>query len=870
MSKNVQGVVLCLLLVLPLLIVVVRLPVVSANVVDDALTLAKAYLDRSYQSLNSTRAVMRDMPGLPLGLQDVNNSHWYCPAKATRAVAGPPVSYGVQFGYYGGCTIDVLANGYDNNVTQLKYGWDTEEDSTYDGVVTDVNMTFSSGPDVYVYVKCVSKAESDTFRLWLNDSSLLYPVVVGATASAHKSYGWFTARFVVRHGTKIAANMYKVLGETSKAQKLYDMWYNSSFGMDAYDALWNCSNTYDDYQWDVVNSEYSPWASCGDLIMPDYRCWGNITWAHPVNGSGVVAVPYRSQLHNPFAFIYCFSDDVDFELLLGLSFWETGWTFKLNWLNHLLNKYGYTADAAALLKSVPWNGIGINTEDLAGITIHMYSCYVTYLLATYLRALSRAYELTQDVSIGARADDVAGRLLGLQVKANGKIYVVDATGSHTLTRPDHVGGFLCGYKWGGGWEFSSAPFWFAEAAFWFMSESYLYYRDLSEYSSMGWTNHETTLFSFAGLWYYKRLNRTPTNYDTSGQSLSMFGVTPSVEASEQGTREYYFSDWSLRCIVAGSIYGQTWVRPTYRWTVNIADHPTTHFAVHLSFYVHVDIGTDGNSLNVTTKLKYVNETLISKSSYKPLDGTGAGEWWFNYDNMSQVNSLSVGSYYLDLSFEFNAGYGGNLYVGYSGSGGVFTEPMTVKAFGWSADFPVACVRTRRDGWFYCPHYLKTLDWLQVFNYYNSSSHEGDCRGAVLSGYPDQVSDGVVDVEDYSWISSKYGKLEYSSGWSYMADVVPDGVCDVSDLSVTVNNYGHTGCIEHTNVTGLGFRFGCVLPNGTSVYIVRIVNAAGWVQVPEGFQNFTVYISPNGPFNSAHVRGVQVAFHGRTPYDAGLP
>jgi len=51
---------------------------------QNALTWAKAYLDRSYAELNSTHAAMRDLLGLPFTLHNVAEDKWLCPAKKTR------------------------------------------------------------------------------------------------------------------------------------------------------------------------------------------------------------------------------------------------------------------------------------------------------------------------------------------------------------------------------------------------------------------------------------------------------------------------------------------------------------------------------------------------------------------------------------------------------------------------------------------------------------------------------------------------------------------------------------------------------------------------------------------------------------------
>jgi hypothetical protein len=694
---------------------IISVPEVNATQedLDNALTWAKAYLDRSYTEFNSTYAAMRDMPGLPFVMQDVSDNKWMCPAKATQAVQDG--NDGPDWAYFGGCGIDVIDWGYDSDTLKLRYRWDTECDSTFDGVVMYVELVTLDNVNMMCYAIIEAKNDADHCALWFDNETVIDPVALYAHFTVTHAYGWFTTRFVVRHGTKIAANMYNALGDTDKAEKLLNMWYGSGYTEDTYDGVWGASNTYDDYEWDTGLGgmlQVLPWTACEHIVIPDYEIWGNIPWFQMGQDSTEHSgIPYRSQLQNLAVRILGFETGPP--IISSASWWACGFTYKMAWACHLLNKYGVgdwvdnstkksmIDEAKKLVDDVSWNGYGINCETMrvgpSLVSLYQYSCYVPYADAEYLAALTKYWQLTGDPCYGQRADEVAGILLQVQVKPGDKIRFEDANGLHLIWRPDHTGGFLCGYKFGGGTDFGSSPWLLADKYFWMtmaMSYPFTYNRDYAEYSSCGWTNHETTLMCYAALYQYNQTGRTPLT--SEAQFMCPFpNAKITVTTAGAGCSVYTTSGNMMRLGVTGTsnpFDGERWIKVTYTWVVTLP--AMTDFRTRLTFYSGVLHGWDGNAIERSVEIyKWVAigpQQLLCSDYAKVIDAFGSGETYVICANMTQIPSLSAGTYTIKLTFRFSCGWASYLWVGrdyvFQGEGlplrPIDTEPFQIISFGY--------------------------------------------------------------------------------------------------------------------------------------------------------------------------------------------
>jgi len=644
------------------------------------------YVDDTFFGLpQAMSAGMRDLPGLPFVMQDVTDDKWICPAKATQAVQDG--NDGPDWGYYGGCGIDVIDYGYDSDRLKIQYRWDTECDSTFDGVVMYVELITLDNVNMKCYANITSKADSDHCALWLDNETVIDPVSVGASFDRTHAYGWFTTRFVVRHGTKIAANMYNALGETDKATKLLNLWYGSGYTKDTYDGIWAASNGYAYYEGGY------PWAANPFVVMPDPDMWGDIPWFQmSQEGTEHSGIPYRSQLQNEVVRMLGFQTGPG--ISLGKSWWECGFTFKMAWACYLLNKYNTSdssklAEAKQLIDDVSWNGLGISSETLrvgpALVSLYAYACYVPYADAEYLAALTRYWELTGDEFYGERADEVAGILLKVQVKPGDKIRVADSNGDIRLIwRPDNTGGFMCGYKYGGGWDFGSSPFWLADTYFWATSVAGLYNRDYAELSSCGWTNHETTLMSYAALYQYNQTGRTPL---TSSVDFTMpfFDAQASTSHSDHGCDSIQADNsGNIRTFLSESAYGESWSTVTYSWTVELP--ALTNFRTKLTVYIPY-YGQDGNAVERWVRIYNSSGRLVVSDYDKPINGVGGyGERYIIYTNMTPLDSLIAEIYTFKLTFRFSCGWAGEFAVGYRYDYLMRpTEPMHIETFGCNFD-----------------------------------------------------------------------------------------------------------------------------------------------------------------------------------------
>lgn len=524
-----------------------------------------------------------------------------------------------------------------------------------------------------------------------------------------------------------------------------------------------------------------------------------------------------------------------------------GWTFKLTWACHLLNKYGNSNpakrdEAQRIIDTVPWDTLGIKREvmDLGFTTMSLwgYSNYVTYLEGVYLIALSRYYELTGEEWYGERADEVAGILLKVQVK-QGEIRVNTKDGVKLVWRPDHTGGFLCGYKYGGGFDYASNSWWMADIGYEVLTHrvwnaitlgTASYHRDLGEFSGTGWTNHETTLCVYAGLWHYNRTGRTPKIVSVDF-SLPLFEAEVTTDTSDHGIisfDEELIRYGEISCSMTGTIYGLSWIEIIYCWTFTLSNDVTgfsPQIAGYISYY-----GIDGNSLKIWIDVYDSSEQLVKEWTKTPIDGVGAiGELYFTYNDFDTID-LSAGTYTLKLIVYPNCGTWGELWIGRTGQFPNF-KPMCIETFGYVAKVPQAAMKTKTNGYFYIPISTQ-FETIRIEKWFYNSDAEGDQTGGT-SPYAtiDHWCNGEVNIYDISLIGSRYGMDEGEKRWDYMADCYPDRTIDIYDMAMISRNFGKSGSWYYTFLNGVKAYFN----TGEQIY----PDANGFVEIPEGAESFVI-------------------------------
>jgi len=103
---------------------------------------------------------------------------------------------------------------------------------------------------------------------------------------------------------------------------------------------------------------------------------------------------------------------------------------------------------------------------------------------------------------------------------------------------------------------------------------------------------------------------------------------------------------------------------------------------------------------------------------------------------------------------------------------------------------------------------------------------GDIAGSATT--PRAPPDGKVDYIDNFWFLKAYGSTQASPKWDTDADLNNDGRVNYRDVYLFLSDYGK--CLLY-----LKFE-----PGGQIVY----ADSQGFVRVPQGAANFTVYISPS--------------------------
>jgi len=153
----------------------------------------------------------------------------------------------------------------------------------------------------------------------------------------------------------------------------------------------------------------------------------------------------------------------------------------------------------------------------------------------------------------------------------------------------------------------------------------------------------------------------------------------------------------------------------------------------------------------------------------------------------------------------------------------------------SDDLNATCaMKTRADGYFYVPNLnVKTLKIELLLDGYLV----GDQFGQV-SPYPYATApwpDGTVNIIDAIFVGNFMGTHEGDPYWYYMADIKPDREINILDAIVLGNSFGHSGTYNR-NLTGLKVIF-------NSGYQAT-PDVGGYVSIPQGASNFTVYKNNN--------------------------
>lgn len=651
---------------------VIQIRPVYADDLQDAIDLGVAYMDRHFYQLNATHAVCKDIPALPIALHDETNDKWLAPAKYTINLDG-------KGDFYGGCLVDVLDWGYNKYTAEFLYNWDADYDSSYDGLLTTANLTALNSTHLQVYFNVTDKNVGSTIDFYLDDAKIMNNIDESSEyTSPAKKWGWTSLRYTNRHATKNAANLWRAVGNDTRALMLNNTWYGAGYDYDVYDPIWNQSFTYND-----TIEEYE----MGILIDHDwidsyyaFKCpeiWDSNPWTHN-------AVPYRSAL----------------EYFIARDFWIAGGVWGLSALCknlhalHYMNKYCKVGDvnqsalsnARAKILGTDWDGMGVRSEYAQGIKVWDHPGYVTIIAGAYLTALSRYYQLTGDEWFGIRADEVAAVIIKLQVKQDQKVYL---DSGKWIYRPDFTGGFMTGYVHGSiafkGWSHQ-----LADAVYFILESVNLYHRDPHIYScGNGATNTETTFTCLGGLLKYQELGRTPNSdkFIDVDFVLPLFDATTETSTSgEAAIDAKALSQGKIRAYATWSITGDATANITYYWPNISIPTRLNDFRTELQCYIPF-MCDERSSLSIYVKVWRKIGTfnyLMSSDKVIPINGDDTtDEYYIAYHNLTYLEYIDAGTYHIALTVLLHSGFLSSIYVGTHWINLTPVPPMEIDIFGYS-------------------------------------------------------------------------------------------------------------------------------------------------------------------------------------------
>ncbi|MEM4847281.1 MAG: hypothetical protein QW794_05955 [Thermosphaera sp.] len=397
----------------------------QSSVIDYAIEEGIQHIIRSIAFIDSTKAVVRDHPGVPITIE------W----NGRVLMAGGLLDPGNRDYYH------ELVNISSNSMT-LRYYFNVDGDLIYDIVIL-VNVTnIDAHRDSVTLI--VERCNVTGARLYVGNINRVISGEVIYTGYNRTWTLWYTYtnhysnRYVARHSTRIAAWLLEDLGYTGLSQPLHNFMNSLSFIYDVYAPVFGRSNNYPD---DFFDRLIETWLGAG---------YNNHPW---VFTSQVSLYPYKSR-------IYIF-DSVGLASL-AVRGWKEAPLAKLLMALHLLNKYGTqrASDAAKLIGQAlhegGWDGYGLSRArleldyvffnnrnlceiiysiPLATIRLHgiyspftrdcvyvyNYKGYPVYLNAVLLAALVRYYMVTgnETITYGLTTYnvlDIADRLAGILVR----------------------------------------------------------------------------------------------------------------------------------------------------------------------------------------------------------------------------------------------------------------------------------------------------------------------------------------------------------------------------------------------------------------------------------------------------------------------
>ena len=492
--------------------------------INEALELGFKFLNRLYDEISSTEAIMRDYPATPLRVHRVVEGFLDVSHMAGGYDCYPCTTPYENKEY---CQIEAI------DYTHSRYKFELTHDNLYyDGYVAEDDPDWDFD-DLILYVTYEGYSEKrmkltvtierleEGFTVDIYFGSILLwddatHANEGETITKYIEYGQPSWRYTIRHGAKIAANLYEAVGLTSRANKLIKVWNDNGYTKDIYDPLFGKSNNYPD---DFLDS-----SEC----FHDADVYESGNWFF--QPFGIDYYPYKSRIiFAPDIYLMAFQCQNHYKLLKAL---------------HLMNKYGnqepYISQAKQLIDETGWDGVGCSrTYYIDGVPI-TYPGYITHHTACFLAAAAKYASLTGDQEYWEKAHQAARVLLDVQIKSS-DIYTDDYG---WVKRPDYIGGWMTGYmptspeyKWvnvgglGG-----------TEILFKILEYYGIFEPTPSETPTPPMTSQEPTILAMQALRIYKQLYYQPEEI-SSFNSYTTYAISPNLaSASLNGEAKLYVDE----------------------------------------------------------------------------------------------------------------------------------------------------------------------------------------------------------------------------------------------------------------------------------------------------------------------------------------
>lgn len=391
----------------------------------DRINRGLSYMDRMYTSVGGYY-VVKEHPSIPIAIYNSANAKWFLA--------------GAQDGNNDHSTITVL-----QAPTKYQIAFETGTDWDRNDVILEVTVSGYSDTQIKADVKMTgySPDGGGTISVYVGGTLLGSGNWVGQTKTAISppgAYGWPSFRYVHRHSTNLAQQLYANGKDLTKAKNLADFVNARGISTDVYDVMFWRSGMGPD----GVNTGAEPFPDAyqyWDRTWWDTYIWMNgqwdVWWPRFLSSTG--GYPYKSRiLGAPGINSWqdtVFPNTVLYRLVRAMQIMAKGNYDKTQYDVNLVK---------SILDDTHWDGWGTQKNLYGWLSGYSYPGYPTYNTALFLAAASLFAWSSGDSTYRTYADQAAQRVVDACVTSR---YIQTADYGQ-VDRPDSQNGFLTGYTSG--------------------------------------------------------------------------------------------------------------------------------------------------------------------------------------------------------------------------------------------------------------------------------------------------------------------------------------------------------------------------------------------------------------------------------------